>query len=262
MKKDRTHFACAALITAALVCLASGSVWAQRAPEREGDWEYEVNFGSPYDARITKYRGPGGAVTIPSRLGGHPVTLIWYAAFENCASLTSVDIPESVTEIWGSAFDGCTGLTSIFIPRSVTRIHDAAFPRCTALQAITVAADNPAYASRDGVLFDKGYASLITYPGGKQGSYSVPRGVTTIADSAFAFCPGLTLLVIPRSVTEIGETAFSGCTGLTSLDISESVTTIETWAFRGCTGISEETREAIYKRFGSWSGSLIFGERE
>ena len=48
-------------------------------------------------------------------------------AFENCADITSVVIPNSVTTIGAAAFRGCTGLASLTIPKSVTSIGLSAF---------------------------------------------------------------------------------------------------------------------------------------
>lgn len=64
-------------------------------------------------------------------------------------------------------------------------------------------------------------------------SVSIPSSVTTIGDSAFSGCTGLTSLSsIPSSVTTIGKYAFSYCTGLTSLrDLPSSITTIEDGTF-------------------------------
>ncbi len=66
------------------------------------------------------------------------VTSIGDCAFEDCAGLTSINIPDSVTSIGGDAFSGCTGLTSITIPDSVIRIGSYAFYKCTSLTSITI----------------------------------------------------------------------------------------------------------------------------
>ena len=44
-------------------------------------------------------------------------------AFQDCSSLTSVTIPDSVTSIGSSAFAGCSSLTSVTIPDGVTSIR-------------------------------------------------------------------------------------------------------------------------------------------
>ena len=66
----------------------------------------------------------------------------------------------------------------------------------------------------------------------------IPNSVTSIGDSAFARCSGLTSVTIPNSVKSIGNYAFYGCDGLTSVTISNSVTSIGDWAFAGCSGIT------------------------
>ncbi|MBO4983282.1 MAG: leucine-rich repeat protein [Clostridia bacterium] len=60
------------------------------------------------------------------------------------------------------------------------------------------------------------------------------KPVTSIGDSAFEDCNGLTSVEIPNSVTTIGEGAFRYCTSLTSIEIPKSVTKIDKMAFLQC----------------------------
>ena len=167
------------------------------------------------------------------------VTSIGYGAFEECANLISITIPDSVASIGSEAFSGCVGLTSITIPDSVTSIELRVFSDCTGLTSITI-----------------------------------PNSVTSIDDAAFAECTGLTSVIIGNGVTSMGWDAFLGCTGLTSITVDKdntkyhsngnclietgrktlilgcknsvipsdgSVTSIGTSAFYGCTGLTSIT---------------------
>ena len=66
----------------------------------------------------------------------------------------------------------------------------------------------------------------------------IPNSVTTIGNSAFSSCSGLTSIEIPNSVTSIGSDAFSFCSGLTSIEIPNSVTSIGSYAFYYCRGLT------------------------
>jgi len=151
---------------------------------------------------------------------------IAHGAFRDCTNLTSVTIPDSVTSIGASAFYGCKGLTSI-----------------------TVDAQNGAFSSIEGILFNKNRTVLVTYPAGKQGGYTIPNGVTTIEGGAFSDCINLTSIIIPNSVTTIGDYTFYGCSILTSISIPTSVTSIGECAFGVCP-LVPEVRTDIIKRFG------------
>ena len=68
------------------------------------------------------------SITIPDGVKG--------ICFEDCSSLTSIIIPNSLTYITWDAFKGCSSLRSITIPDSVTRIYNYAFEDCDLLTVI------------------------------------------------------------------------------------------------------------------------------
>ena len=67
------------------------------------------------------------------------------------------------------------------------------------------------------------------------------KPVTSIGDSAFSVCSGLTKITIPNGVTSIGDYAFSDCSGLAEVTIPDSVTSIRDGAFSNCSGLTEIT---------------------
>ena len=77
-------------------------------------------------------------VIIPSMNGADKVIGIDGGAFQDCQSLTSVVIPDSITSIGDYAFSGCYGLTSVIIPDSVTWIGDNAFEGCDGLTCVAI----------------------------------------------------------------------------------------------------------------------------
>ena len=69
-------------------------------------------------------------------------------------------------------------------------------------------------------------------------SVSIPEGVTSIEFDAFNGCSNLTSLNIPKGVINIGEGAFYKCSSLTSINIPEGVTSILYETFHGCSGLT------------------------
>ena len=62
--------------------------------------------------------------------------------------------------------------------------------------------------------------------------------VTSLGNSCFYRCTGLTSVAVPDSVTSLGQACFSNCTGLTSIVIPDSVTSLGQACFRDCTGLT------------------------
>jgi len=173
---------------------------------------------------------------------GAGVTSIGDMAFAYCKNMAFIAIPGSVTSIGGGSYSrtfiGCSGLTSITIPSSVTFIGADSFSSCTALTSITVSPDNAKYSSVGEVLFNKAQDTLLRYPGGKSGAYSIPNSVTVIGWGAFSDSRGLTSVTIPNSVTSIGYYAFYNSESLASVTIGSGVTSIGHAVFSGCENLT------------------------
>lgn len=167
-------------------------------------------------------------MTIPST-----VTSIGIDGFRYCSGLVSVALPPNLGSLGNRAFANCRGLNSISIPASVLSIGSDVFYICSSLTSISVADANPNYSSSpDGVLFNKGKSTLIAYPAGKSGGYSVPAGVTSIGAKAFHTCERLVGVTFPEFFGSIGIDAFTSCSSLKYANFKGDAPTVSSNIFQ------------------------------
>jgi hypothetical protein len=194
--------------------------------DQDGDYTYTVSNG---EATITDYTCAGGAITIPSTLGGYPTVAIGDNAFYPCTFLTSVTIPNSVTIIGNKAFKSCTSLTTVTIGNNVTTIGDSTFYYCSSLASVTI--PNNVTTIGDNAFSFCSFLNNVT----------IGNSVTTIGDNAFSPCSALTSVTIPNNVTTIGDNAFSSCASLNNVTIGNHVKTIGKYAFASCSSLTSIT---------------------
>jgi hypothetical protein len=171
---------------------------------------------------IQGYAGSGGAVTIPTTIGGLPVTSIGNEAFYQCTNLTSVTIPDSVTNIGHGAFAFCGNLTNAILPDNLVSVGICAFMNCTNLARVTL------------------------------GAHTASLGI-----SEFDSCASLTSLTIPGSVIKIGSSALQNCGGLTNVTIGKGVASIGNRAFDACSNLTVMAVDPQNIIFGSVDGVLV-----
>ena len=117
--------------------MAALSVHAATAVVDGIEWTYTVSngkasVGGGSSSSPAVPKSTSGSITIPSTLGGYPVTSIGNYAFQDCSRLTSVVIPNGVTSIGKYAFRYCySSLKAVTIPDSVTSIGQSAFNGCS-----------------------------------------------------------------------------------------------------------------------------------
>ena len=152
------------------------------------EWTYtvangvaSVGVGSSSSPAVPK--STSGTITIPSSLGGYPVTSIRFAAFS-----------------------GCNDITRVTIPATVTRIDAGAFAGCVNLELIAVSSGNQTYKIGFNLLLTIDGKDLVAVPGAST-SVTIPDDVLNIGGYAFYKCRGLKSVTIPNGVTSIGKWA-------------------------------------------------------
>lgn len=147
--------------------------------------------------------------------------------------LKTIVIPNSVSEIGDFAFSQSALKGTVKIPKAVEKIGVGAFTSCKNLSEFSVESANPNFRSDDRNLMSKDGQTLVQFPAGRKGEYSVPTYVTRIGAGAFEGAKQVTNIVLPENLLTIGGYAFHECTSLDSITIPENVVRIGSDAIGG-----------------------------
>ncbi len=194
-----------------------------------GDLYYSLNAADRTATLISCASGKSAIQVPPTvRVAGTDYTVVAVGdhAFQSCARLDSVELPNTVTKMGEYVFQFCRNLTVAKLPTMLTEIGERVFNQCERLKSVVM----PDYAESIGVLAFCDCSSLT--------SITIPRGVKRIFDRAFYCCRGLKTVTFPESLESISQAAFAGC-GLTSVSLPDSVTTLSRYSFQYCDSLTE-----------------------
>ena len=138
-----------------------------------------MDFSDNGDGTLTAVRcvdRQADDLDIQFEAGACPVVAIAPRAFEGCAALRRVILPESLRQIGEMAFSGCSHLRLLTIPGGVQRVGTLAFAKCSQLERVRI-----------------------------------EPGVVQLGPSCFSKCAALKRVEMPASVTQIGGGVFFGC---------------------------------------------------
>lgn len=233
--------------------------------------KYEYHSNSQTYEVVKGDQELAGEVVIPEKINGKKVTSIEQYGFSRCASITSVQLPDTIREIGEGAFMSCglkkinipngvktirestfhsSKLEEIVIPSSVTTIEDSAFGSCELKKIIIpdTVTDFGKYVFKSCKYLEEAKLpetmaeipeSTFQYCESLK-SISLPSGLEKIGLYAFEDT-GLVSVKFPSKLKIIGGAAFAGCTNLGLDHIPDTVTSLGSAAFRGCQGIEEVT---------------------
>ena len=217
--------------------------------EDSAAWQYASKYGIRHDS-----------VTDPSLMNFEEVseesengTFYWrvfsdraelYAFKGNKKNLNSVlEIPPRFRDLPVTALrydetankdqtNNSMNVIKIIIPESVTAVEGGFMQSHYFVSEIEVADGNPAYVSKDGVLFTRDMEALVRYPIKREGAeYAIPSGVKTIEESAFMLNTTLEKVTMPSSLRAVRKNAFSACRNLREVTWGKGLREIDDGAF-------------------------------
>lgn len=165
------------------------------------------------------------------------------SAFENCVSLTTINLPANQTykELLTKTFNNCTSLTTLVLPEGLETIQQLSLSN-TGITELTIPSTV------------KTLVEYNNYPTQMSGLYNtLSYGVLYSSTGSGNFTAKLKKLTILCNPESIGTGAFAYCQNLTEVNLSEKLTSIGVGMFAGCKNL--KTIKVVDE-----SGAVVKGE--
>ena len=193
--------------------------------------------------------------------------------FENCRSLTTMTLPENLNAIGRAAFAG-SGLVEITLPSGLMSLNDSAFAGCKSLASVILIDglriinanmfENCTSLTSITIPDSLGYIRNAAFAGSGLVELSLPSGLLTIGDSAFADCEHLSMLAFNDTLQSIGAAGFKGCKALSQVQLPNQLVTVGDRAFEQCDGlrffVTGDSLRAMGNELLSGDNSLIYAD--
>ena len=178
-------------------------------------------------------------------------TIIEDSIFEGFSNLTNFAF-DNIVSIGSLAFNGCSSLKSVTFGPKLTSVQADSFKGCSGVRSLKIN-----YAAKSDIVDFSEFTSLQTIEFIEESGYEtfqmtiteskdcyatnvvLPKTITKLPTSAFAYYSKLSSFEFPSKVTEIPYKCFSKCKSLNALIIPSTVKSIGSYAF-------EETGIAIF----------------
>ncbi|MBR3210323.1 MAG: leucine-rich repeat protein, partial [Bacilli bacterium] len=184
-------------------------------------WTYTYFSEANHEISINGFVVEGMApryVIVPETYDGNTIVEMYSAVFENQPFLRKVKFLANIPSLPFGMFENCTNLSYVELPTSLRNIEPYAFYNTPLLNNI----DLP-----------EGLTQLEHYAFYESGlsTITIPSGVKTIPESAFANSGHLREVIISEGVETIDTEAFRNDYSLTTVSIPKTVTEIAPTAF-------------------------------
>lgn len=158
-----------------------------------------------------------GEIIVPNK-----IRELGVGVFSGCTNITKATIQmDNISRLPGGIFENCISLSEVNLPESITEIGDKAFYACKSLD-LNMLYNNILPSNKSNLVIGKSaFEDCVNL----KGELTVPINISSIGENAFRGCTGLSgTLSIKDNLERIEAGTFSKCTNIEKIDLQPHTT--------------------------------------